>query len=167
MKELDSLTHKFIDFIPNLLSALLVIILFLAIWFLAKKMTANLNKYFDQEKEYISTIITRIIKISILIIGIITTLDVIGISIGGLITSLGLTGFAIGFALKDVLANIASGILLLIYKPFSIGNKISAFGVEGKVINIDIRYTTLKSDNKIELIPNSKLLTEKITILDK
>lgn len=97
---------------------------------------------------------------------IITVLGTWGVDISALIAGLGLTGFALGFALKDVLASCIAGILILFYRPFQLNSKITVMGVEGTVIDIDLRYTTLQNKNEKHLIPNSKLISEKITILD-
>ena len=164
MQNFDLLTSQFLNFLPNFLSGLLIILLFLAIWFFFKKSTLYIIGRFNKQNQYIAKAVSKTINVTILVIGIITAMGTWGIDVRTLIASLGLTGFAIGFALKDILSNIASGVLLLLYRPFSVGDKINVFGVEGEVINIDMRYTTLKSEGKINLIPNSKLLTEKITI---
>ena len=78
---------------------------------------------------------------------------------------LGLTGFALGFALKDTISNLLSGILILLYQPFKIGNTIKVSGYEGDVVSIDLRYTELNSEGNKILIPNSKLFTDPITVL--
>lgn len=79
---------------------------------------------------------------------------------------LGSAGLAVGFALQGSLSNIAGGILILIMKPFKVGDYIKedAKNNEGTVISIDIFYTRLKtSDNKIVLIPNGVLTNSSLT----
>src|SRR5690606_21360509 len=84
-----------------------------------------------------------------------------GLDITALITGLGLTGFALGFALKDVLSNLISGIMLLIYRPFQIGDQIAMGTYEGKIETIRMRDTVLRGyDGRMIIIPNSKLITE-------
>ena len=73
-----------------------------------------------------------------------------GINVSALVAGLGLTGFALGFALKDTISNLLSGVLILLYRPFKIGNTIKVSGYEGDVVSIDLRYTELNSEgNKI------------------
>ena len=85
--------------------------------------------------------------------------------VSAIIAGLGLTGFSLGFALKDALSSCIAGILILFYRPFKIKSTIIVMDLEGTVIDIDLRYTTLQSINKKHLIPNSKLISETITIL--
>ncbi len=58
-----------------------------------------------------------------------------------------------------------SGVLILLYRPFELGNRIKISGYEGIVVSIDLRYTELDADGKKILIPNSKLFTDPITVL--
>ncbi|MDA0902378.1 MAG: mechanosensitive ion channel [Proteobacteria bacterium] len=163
MKSFEALFEQVSSFLPNLLSGLLVVILFLIIWFVVRKALARLKSYLGGQG-YIAKLISKTISVAIIAIGLIASLDAFGINIFGLVAGLGLTGFAIGFALKDVMANIASGILLMLYKPFAIGDEVEALGITGKVISIDVRYTKLKYEDKIILLPNSKLITERVVI---
>jgi small-conductance mechanosensitive channel len=85
--------------------------------------------------------------------------------VSALVAGLGLTGFALGFALKDTISNLISGILILLYKPFKIGDRIKISGYEGIVVSIDLRYTELDAEGNKILIPNSKLFTNPIEVL--
>jgi small conductance mechanosensitive channel len=87
------------------------------------------------------------------------------VNVSALIAGLGLTGFALGFALKDAVSNLLAGLLILIYKPFRMGDHISVTGLEGEVVNIDLRYTTLQAGQKTFLIPNSNLFTNPIILV--
>ena len=102
-----------------------------------------------------------------MVLGFITALGTLGINVTALVAGLGLTGFALGFALKDTISNMLSGILILLYRPFRIGNTIKISGFEGEVVVIDLRYTELSSEGSKILIPNSKLFTDPITVLQK
>ena len=77
---------------------------------------------------------------------------------------LGLTGFALGFAFRDVLSNLLAGVLILLYRPFARGDRISVTGLEGVVTHIDLRYTNLEHEGNLMLIPNSNLFTNPITV---
>jgi small conductance mechanosensitive channel len=67
----------------------------------------------------------------------------------------------LGVGLKDILSNLVSGILIL-YRPFSIHDRISVAGMKGTVTDIDLRYTRLEKEGKASLIPNAMLITNTI-----
>jgi small-conductance mechanosensitive channel len=77
-------------------------------------------------------LLSRVYYYGILIFGLITALGAGGLNVSALVTGLGLTGFALGFALKDVLSNLLSGIMLLLYRPFNIGDRIRMGEYEGR-----------------------------------
>jgi small-conductance mechanosensitive channel len=101
-----------------------------------------------------------------LVMGAITALGTMGVNVSALVASLGLTGFALGFAFKDALSNLLAGVLLLIYRPFKRGDRIAVSGFEGKVLEINFRYTVIGEANKKFLIPNSTLFTNAVAIVE-
>ncbi|HZH33110.1 MAG TPA: mechanosensitive ion channel family protein [Pyrinomonadaceae bacterium] len=106
-------------------------------------------------------LLSRIYYYGILIFGIITALQAGGLNVTALVTGLGLTGFALGFALKDVLSNLLSGIMLLLYRPFHIGDEIRMGEYEGRIETIRMRDTLVRApDGRLIVIPNTKLITE-------
>jgi small-conductance mechanosensitive channel len=90
-----------------------------------------------------------------------------GINVSALVAGLGLTGFALGFGLKDILGNLVSGLLILLYRPFSLNEQISVAGMEGCVTEIDLRYTRLENAGKAYLIPNSMMITNTIMLISR
>ena len=82
----------------------------------------------------------------------------LGIQLGPLLAGLGVAGFIIGFALQDTLSNFASGMMILIYRPFDVGDLIEAGGVTGKVSEMSLVSTTvLTVDNQKLVVPNNKI----------
>lgn len=89
-------------------------------------------------------------------------------STGPIVAALGSAGLAVGLALQGSLANFAGGVLILLMKPFRVGDYICALGSEGVVTKIDIVYTTLCTpDNKSIVIPNGSLSNTEITNVTK
>ena len=109
-------------------------------------------------------LLARVANVGIWIVGLVTALGTVGIDVSAIVASLGLTGFAVGFALKDSISNLLSGVLILIYRPFRVGQSINVKSFEGKVTAIDLRYTTLEQDDEKILVPNSLLFTNPINI---
>ena len=113
----------------------------------------------------ISFVLSSIVKNVILIFGFITSLGTLGINVSAIVAGLGLTGFAFGFAFKDMLSNFISGILIFIYEPFKLGDVIEVEGKTGKVIDINLRYVTMVSEEQRVLIPNSISVSKVISFL--
>ena len=112
-------------------------------------------------------LLARVANVVIWIMGLVTALGTVGIDVSAIVASLGLTGFAVGFALKDSISNLLSGVLILIYRPFRVGQWINVKSFEGNVTAIDLRYTTLEKDDEKILVPNSLLFTNPINIRSK
>lgn len=92
------------------------------------------------------------------VIGIMIALSQIGLNLAPVLTGFGIAGVIIGFALQDTLSNFAAGMMLLIYRPFDVGDFVFAGGVDGKVSHMSLVNTTIKTfDNQIIIIPNGKI----------
>lgn len=90
--------------------------------------------------------------------GVIMAVGKIGVDTAPLLAGIGVMGFVIGFALQGTLSNFASGVMILLYRPYDIGNVVSAAGATGKVTAMSLVSTTLTTpDNQIVIIPNSSI----------
>ncbi|MGW8160956.1 MAG: mechanosensitive ion channel family protein [Desulfobulbales bacterium] len=88
----------------------------------------------------------------------------LGINTTSFLTVIGAAGLAVGLALKDSLANFAAGVMLVLFRPFTIGDVVSAAGVTAKVENITIFNTLFCTpDNQLIIVPNSKIMGDIIT----
>ena len=94
----------------------------------------------------------------VLLLGLLFGLAQLGISVGPLLAGLGIAGFIVGFALQDTLGNFASGMLILLYRPYDVGDMIEAGGAFGKVSHMSLVNTTILTvDNQTLVLPNSKI----------
>jgi len=99
-------------------------------------------------------------------LGILFALSQMGISLGPLLAGLGIAGFIIGFALQDSLGNFASGMMILVYRPFDVGDFVEAGGVTGKVDRMSLVNSTFKTlDNQVVVVPNNVIWQNVITNL--
>ncbi|MDT7605156.1 MAG: small conductance mechanosensitive channel, partial [Acidobacteriota bacterium] len=106
-------------------------------------------------------LLSRLYYYGVLVFGAITALGTAGLNVSALVAGLGLTGFALGFALKDVLSNFVSGVMLLAYRPFHLGDVIEMGEFTGTIETIRIRDTLVRGeDGRLIIIPNTKLITE-------
>jgi small conductance mechanosensitive channel len=100
----------------------------------------------------------------VLAIGLIVALAALEISIGPLLAVVGAAGFVIAFALQDSLSNFASGMMILFFKPFDVGDVVDAGGVSGSVDSMNLVSTTIKTfDNKKMVVPNNRVWGDVIT----
>ena len=142
------------------------IIILIGFWILGEFCYYIINNITKSKKlnPTIIKLLARAVKKIVLIIGIIYALASLGIDVSAIIAGLGWTGFALGFALKDILSNFISGILILLYNTFKVGDYIQIDKYEGTVVDITLRYTTIKKDGKDILVPNSFLFSKPISI---
>ncbi|MDJ0938411.1 MAG: mechanosensitive ion channel [Woeseiaceae bacterium] len=102
----------------------------------------------------------------VLFLGLLIGLSQLGISLGPLLAGLGIVGFIIGFALQDSLSNFASGLMILLYRPFDVGDFVEAGGVSGRVDAMSLVNTTFKTlDNQVLVVPNNKIWQDVIVNL--
>jgi len=151
--------------VPKLATTIFILIIFFVISKIIKKVIGSAAKRLQMDN-HLTLLLARTSSIILLIVGLVTALGTLGIDVSAIVAGLGLTGFALGFALKDIISNLLSGILILLYQPFKVGNTIKISGFEGEVVAIDLRYTELNSDGNKVLMPNSKLFTDPITVID-
>jgi len=95
---------------------------------------------------------------TVMILGIFIALAQLGIKVGPLLAGLGVMGFIVGFALQDNLANFAAGAMILIYRPYDVGDLIEAGGVFGEVSHMSLVSTTILTlDRQTLVVPNNKI----------
>ena len=149
---------------PKIVAGVLVFTVFYVIAKITKRLIINAAKKLKFDNN-LTSLFARTSSITLIVFGVVTVLGTLGVNVSALVAGLGLTGFALGFALKDTISNLLSGVLILLYRPFEIGDQIKISGFQGVVVSIDLRYTELNSDGNKVLIPNSKLFTDPITVL--
>jgi small conductance mechanosensitive channel len=113
--------------------------------------------------ETLAKFVVSLTKIALLTFVLIAALGTLGIQTASFVAVIGAAGLAVGFALQGSLANFASGVMLIIFRPFRSGDYIEAAGISGTVESIQIFNTVLKSpDNKKVVVPNSKITGDSI-----
>lgn len=159
----QGITTVAVSFIPKLLSALFVLILFFVLYLLAKKVLKNLlgrSKFVDAGLE--SLLLKTLSVVAWLFIGIMV-LAQFGINVTALLAGLSVVGIAVGFAVQDTLQNFISGITILIDRPFRLGHFIEVDGTYGKVEEITLRSTRIKTlNNEMMVMPNTEMINQKV-----
>lgn len=156
---LDKITDFGFEYAPKLIGGLIV--LFVGLW-ITKLITKGVGKSLakssiDQSLVPFLKSLTNIILKALLII---TVMGMIGIEMTSFVAIIGAAGLAVGLALSGTLQNFAGGVIILIIKPFKIGDFIEAQGFAGTVKEINIFSTLLNTpDQKLVIIPNGPLST--------
>jgi small conductance mechanosensitive channel len=95
---------------------------------------------------------------AVMIFGILVALSQLGVEVGPLLAGLGVVGFIIGFALQDTLGNFAAGVMILLYRPYDVGDLIEVAGGSGRVNDMTLVATTILTlDHQTLVIPNNKI----------
>jgi len=161
------ITEMVLLYAPKL--ALAIITLFIGLWIIGlvtKALKYMLGKRdFDPSlKNWLCGMIAMLLKACLLI----SVISMIGVQTTSFIAILGAAGLAIGLALQGSLSNFAGGVLLLLFKPFKVGDYIVAQGEEGVVDSIDVFCTFITTlDNRGIILPNGPLASEKMINITK
>ena len=159
---LDKMVDKLIDFGWHLLIAIAIFAVGKVVIRLMRKLVKNIFKKSNAD-EGVVKFVDSLVKFTGYVIVLIIICSEIGIETTSFITLLGTAGLSIGLALQGSLANFAGGVLILLSKPFIIGDYVMINGEEGTVTKIDIVYTTLvKADNRVIKCPNGEVANNTI-----
>jgi len=152
-----------------LFEALLVILILSFFWGLSRFVRRIVARAVEAPHLRFSELLKRmIVSLSsgvVLLLGLLVALSQLGIEIAPMLAGLGIAGFVLGFALQDTLGNFAAGVMILMYRPFDVGDMIDcAGGVFGQVSHMSLVSTTILTiDNKTLIVPNNKIWGDVIT----
>lgn len=150
---------------PQVIVGFIIFVLAFLLAILVKFIIVRMADH-SKKRPYLYRLIGSTAMMVILITGLITALGTMGINVAALVASVGLIGFAVSFALKDALSNLMAGFIVLFYQPFKAGDFIEVDKVEGRVINITLRYTIIRTDSQHTYVPNAMLLTNPLIVKD-
>ena len=155
----DTLINLFVVWGPKLVGAILALVI--GLW-LANMIAGGLSRRMEKNdvdpslRPFLKSLVSALLKVLVVV----SVLGMVGIQMTSFIAILGAAGLAIGMALSGTLQNFAGGVMILIFKPFKVGDVIEAQGYTGAVNAIQIFNTILKTpDNKTVIIPNGGLST--------
>ncbi len=158
------------DLVPMLTDWAIKIVLALVIYivgkWIAKRITAFVQKLMNLRKADVTLIsfLSNVVYGVLLVAVILASLDTLGLPVTSLVAVVGAAGLAVALALKDSLGNFASGVMLVMFRPFIKGDFVEAAGVTGKVDQVGIFNTIMTTpDNKQIIIPNGQVAAGAIT----
>lgn len=153
---------KLIDYLPTLIGALAL--LFIGLWVI-KLIVKYVGKLFEK-KDYDETLevfTLNALRWGLRIMLFVLVITQLGVQSASLVAAIGAAGLAIGLAMQGSLSNLAGGVLIIILKPFKIGDWIEAQGVSGSVVEISLFYTKLNTfGNQLAILPNGDLSNNNI-----
>ncbi len=143
------------------------LVIVLVSWILAVLLSKAAKKAvirIEGASELLKDFIVNIVRKLIFVVGFVVALSMVEINVGPLLATIGAAGFIIGFALQGTLSNFAAGILILIYRPYDVGDLVDVGGTFGTVDAMTIVSTTLRTlDNQKVVVPNNMIWGDKIT----
>ncbi len=159
---IDNAIDWFWSIVPDLIMATLILIV--GLWLIG--VITRFFKRFFERQDYdptLKTFLFSLIRVSLRILLFVLVITQLGVKTSSLVAVLASAGIAIGLALQGSLSNFAGGILIFIFKPFKVGDFISAQGVDGTVKEITIFTTKLNTfGNQMAIIPNGPLSNNNI-----
>ncbi|MCM8568814.1 mechanosensitive ion channel [Gramella jeungdoensis] len=160
---LEKYGEKLIAFLPNLITAILLLLV--GLWVI-KIIVKYVKRFFDKKDydETLESFITSLVSWGLKILLFVMVIMRLGVESASLVAAIGAAGLAIGLALQGSLANLAGGVLIIALKPFKIGDWIEAQGVSGTVVETSLFYTIINTfGNQRVMIPNGQLSNDNIT----
>lgn len=152
--------------LPGLAVSLIAALLILVVGFWIIGVLNKMIRKFFEKRDYdlaLESFLQSFISIALKIVLFVLVITQLGVESSSLIAIVGAAGLAIGLALQGSLSNFAGGVLILLFKPFKVGDFISAQGVDGSVKEITIFYTKLTTfGNQVAIIPNGKLSNDNV-----
>jgi len=160
---LQALLVRVLQFIPNLIVALLT---FVATLLVAGPAARTVRRALARriEEQGLLDLLSKLVRWTILVIGLTIALEQVNFNVTGFLAGLGIAGLTIGFALQDIARNFVAGILLMIRQPFVIGDGVSVAGFAGTVVAVNTRDTVIRTwDGEVVIVPNTKVFENPIS----
>ncbi|MEQ8653855.1 MAG: mechanosensitive ion channel [Kiloniellales bacterium] len=143
-----------------------IVILIVGFW-IARKISNGIKRAMGRSKQIdpaIANFFSAAVRYLIIAFVIIAVLNQFGIETTSFVAILGAAGLAVGLALQGALSNVAAGVMLLIFRPFKIGNYVEAAGIAGTIADVGLFTTEMDTPDNVRItVPNSKIWGEAIT----
>ena len=160
---IDMLTTTGVDLVINVVTA--IVIFYVGRW-VANLLTRGLRTLMQKQEvdKTLETFVCNLVRMTLLVFVVIAAIGAVGVQTTSLIAVLGAAGLAVGLALQGSLSNFAAGVLIVIFRPYKVGDWVEAAGIAGSVQKVEILTTVLKTgDNKQIIVPNSQIMGSIIT----
>ncbi|MBW2508161.1 MAG: mechanosensitive ion channel [Deltaproteobacteria bacterium] len=138
---------------------LIFLLILFAFWVLSRIARGTARRLIERSKLHMSSLardfFIKMTSRTVMLLGLFIAIAQLGVQVGPLLAGLGIAGFIVGFALQDTLSNFASGMMILVYRPFDVGDAVEAGGVVGAVHQMNLVSTMILTfDNQLLVVPN-------------
>jgi small conductance mechanosensitive channel len=160
---LDLVKTTGVDFLINLVTA--IVIFYVGKW-ITNLLTRALRKVMQRQEIDVTLerFVCNLVRMVLLVFVVIAAISALGVQTASFIAVLGAAGLAVGLALQGSLSNFAAGVLIVLFRPYKVGDWVEAAGISGAVVEVQILTTILKTgDNKQVIVPNSQIMSSIIT----
>lgn len=158
----ERLLERFLAWLPALLAALLVLVAFFV---LHRVLAGVLRRLMARTRAdpAVQVIAARLTRFVVLGLGLVMAASQLGINVASLLAGVGVLGLAVGLAAQDSLSNLVAGIAILWDRPFRIGDNVTVSGTFGKVQEIGLRTTRIRTVNQLDaILPNKEIINQEI-----
>ena len=157
--DVTRLTTTAVEFLPKLIVAIAMMVGFLVLYRVTRNPISAALRRAGLHAKLVELIVDKLYGYALIILGAIMALGQLGVNVTAALAGLGVAGIAIGFAAQDSFANVISGIMIFWDKPFVVGDWVKVEGVYGKVSDITLRTTRIRTPrNTFVVIPNKNII---------
>jgi small conductance mechanosensitive channel len=163
MNFLNQLNEMILAYGPPFLFGIVILVVGSWVAGIAQRLVERTLSQVGKVELTLARFLGSLVRYLILTVVVLAVLSQFGVQTASLIAVFGAAGLAIGLALQGTLANLAAGVMLLLFRPYRVGDRIDAGGVTGRVEAIDLFVTDLRTDDNIRvLVPNGKIWGDKV-----
>lgn len=157
--DLEAVLEGLVAWLPSLAMALVILLGFLLLFRLTRRPLALLLAKAGLHVKLVQLLVDSLYRYTLMAIGLVMAAGQVGINVAAAVAGLGIAGIAVGFAAQDTLANLIAGIVVFIDKPFVVGDWITVEGQYGRVAEITLRSTRIRTpQNSYVVIPNKHII---------
>ncbi|MCP4248143.1 MAG: mechanosensitive ion channel [bacterium] len=142
----------------NIILFVITIVVFVILGRMSARAVRKALDLSPKASDLLKDFVVRFVRRTVIFVGLLIAITRLEVSIGPLLAVIGATGFVVGFALQGTLSNFASGLMILAYRPFDVGDAINVAGVAGAVESMNLVSTHIKTfDNQRVIVPNNSI----------
>ncbi|MFN7941197.1 MAG: mechanosensitive ion channel family protein [Thermoanaerobaculia bacterium] len=156
------LATRGIDHLPGVIAGLLILLGFAALAGLVVRLLRRIFRDAGADPA-LAHVTLPLARAGVLALGLVMALEQVGLNVGSLVAGLGIAGLAVGLAAQELLSNLVAGVVLLWDRPFSLDDNVTIAGIDGRVVEIGLRATRLRTlENREVTLPNREVTQRQI-----